>query len=68
MSHDEKAIKLLPPMENWPIDCYEGVVLLPNLITVPLMCLWANDTLPPEVEYQMEPFKWGLPAVQIWCF
>ena len=23
---------------------------------------------PPEVEYQMEPFKWGLPAAQIWMF
>ena len=32
------------------------------------MCLWANDTLPPEAEYPMEPFKWGLPAVQIWWF
>ena len=25
-------------------------------------------SLPPEAEYPMEPFRWCLPAVQIWCF
>ena len=23
-------------------------------------------SLPPEAEYPVEPFQWGLPAVQIW--
>ena len=25
-------------------------------------------SLPPEGEFAMEPFEWGLPAVQIWMF
>ena len=25
-------------------------------------------TLPPEVEYPMEPCEWGLFAVEKWCF
>ena len=44
---------LLHPMEKCPIDFYHKV---------------AFTALPPEAEYSMEPFRWCLPAVQIWCF
>ena len=51
----------------------------PNLITVAPVTRDKGDltkshdyevmmSLPPDVEYPIEPFEWGLLAAQVWCF
>ena len=51
----------------------------PNLITVARVARDIGDlskshdydvmiSLAPDAEYPIEPFEWGLPAIQVWCF
>ena len=38
MSHDQKVMMLLTPMEKWPMNFYQGVgFCCPNLTTVTLV-------------------------------
>ena len=59
-----------------PHGLYQGVVFMPKFhknspsITREKDLLGdckAMGSLPPQVEYPMEPVEWGLPAVQVWC-
>ena len=69
MSRDQKVRMLLPIIEKCPIGFYQGVLLLPKFDSSSHVMIKSCDyevmlSVPPEVE----PFEWGLPAVQIWCF
>ena len=61
MSHDQKVIMLLPPMEKCAMDFYQRVVFTakfdnssPSVTGDKEICHMAS--LPPEAEYSMEPF------------
>ena len=69
---------LLTPIEKYPTSIKE-LLLLPKLDNssssdtrdrdLSKSCDYEVMTSPPpEAEYPMESFEWGLPAVQIWYF
>ena len=66
VSHDQKLMTLLTPMEKSPISFYHRVVLLSKFDNSCPSVTWEKDlsrdyelmtSLAPEVEYPMEPFQ-----------
>ena len=77
MSRDQNVMMLLPSIEKCLMDFIKELFLMPkfdkNSTSVTREKDLSGDhkvmgSLPPEVEYPMEPVEWGLPAVQVWCY
>ena len=72
-----KGNDVISPMEKCPMDFYQELFLLsefdkssPSVTQDQEICHKRDyevmTSLPPEAEFLVEPFKWGLLVVQIW--
>ena len=71
MSHDQKAVALLFPMEKCLISFYHRVAFIAQFDDSSPSVTRDKElatSLQPEAEHPTEPFQWCLPAVQIWRF